>query len=275
MAGSSSLYSPTPLTSGSRTANFLFATIGLLALALGVGGLALGGAMSLLINLTAPDDAQLAARPIVRTRAELDSWPSGTELLLEGRAQHALFPPDLTLRGAQLGLLTWHEERFDRRETVTAGRNAEIWTPVDTVCPTLAIQLRGTIAPVFIGADYRLLAPITQLQSDTPGIRPSPRAGLPGSWRYTGVRVGERVTVALRRTTSAVGESLPMRATELRPGTAADWMTAEAAGQRFSDRFRGLLLGLGGVLVAAGIFILVLGWRQRHGEADAPAARTL
>ncbi len=275
MAGSKSLSSPGLLPRGSWAANCLMAALGLLALGLGSAMLALGGVLTLVQRATADTASAPTARPVVRTQAELDAWPPGTELLLEGRAQHALFPPDLTLPGARHGLLTWREDRFAGREPVPEKPSQEVWTTVDTVCPTLALTLRGAPAPVLIGAHYRLLDPITRVQSDTPAVRPSPRAGPRGTWRFTGVRVGERVTVALRTTSAAVGASLPMRADELRPGTAADWRAADDARQQFGSGFRGLMLGLGAALVVVGAGIWVVGWRQRRAltaETNAPAA---
>lgn len=231
---------------------------------IGLALLGFGGVLRWITGLADSDSARLATLPVVRTLAELDNLPPGTELLLEGRARRALLSSDVPPPAARLGLLAWREERFNRREIVTAGHDVEHWTPVDTVCPTLAVELRGAETPVLVSGNYRLLGALTQFQADTPATRPSPRAGARGSWRFTGLRAGARVTVLARKTSAAIGDSLPMRASDLRPGTAADWSDADAALHRFGVGFSWRVLALGCLCALSGVAILFAGWWQRR-----------
>ena len=140
MAESTSLPSSKRLTAGSWGATGLYALGGVLTIGVGLALLRLGGAAELVRELAARTPApRHELLPVVRGVGELDGFPPNTELLLEGRARHALFATDSTPRGARLGLLAWHEERL-------SGATAR-WVSVDTVCPTLGLALRGTDAP--------------------------------------------------------------------------------------------------------------------------------
>lgn len=259
------------LPRGLRPAGWVNRALGGGALLLGLVLVSFGGLLRWVSDFTA-NEVQLTALPVVRTLAELNSLPPGTELLLEGHAQRALLPPGQPHPAAQLGLLAWREEQLDRRKIGLVGRGEARWLPVDTVCPTLALSLREKRTPVLVSGTYRLLDPLLPPRADTAAGRLNPAVGTLGPGRFTGLRVGARVTVRARKTTAAVGESLPMYATGLRPGTAVDWCAADEKTQRFRAGFSWGLLLLGGGFGLTGGVVLAVERRCRNAARNAPAA---
>ena len=229
--------------------------MGLTMLLVGSGLLAFGGLVGWLGQLTASADAALAEQPVVRTRAALAALPAGTALLLEGRVYRT--------DSAEPALATWRTERFIRWRRVKA-RNSrrEYWTVPDTVRPPLELVTTDG-ARIALGRRYSLNGPLTVIQSDTPAVRPSPRAGVRGSWRRTGLRTGAAITVQTR-TGGSPDSVLDLRtAPELYAGTVPALRRDRAATRRTGRWAQWIGLGAGGVFALGGILLLVVSWRLR------------
>ena len=251
---------PSTLPPDARAPGRVLSALGSGALLLGLATLAFSGLPQWALGLFAPGQVNLTTLPVARTASELENLPPGTELLLEGYAQRVLLPPGQPHLAVELGYLAWYEERFASRDGAAAEQ--EHWTALDSITPTLAMQIRGTAAPVMVGGGYRLTGPLAQMQADTPAVRPSPRAGDRGSWRFRGLRAGMLVTVQAQKTSAAVGSSLPMWSSRLYPASAVDWFAADAEQHRFGAAVRLWLLALGGSLTVAAAGLLLMGRRR-------------